>query len=58
MIRVPIAVAGADRYIVDLKLEVAELRRDLRVLKWMAGAVIALACATFALQWQIMLRLP
>jgi hypothetical protein len=31
---------------------------DLRVLKWMTGFLIALTLGTFALQWQILLRLP
>ncbi|HYZ27214.1 MAG TPA: hypothetical protein VE597_09930 [Geminicoccaceae bacterium] len=31
---------------------------DLRVLKWMTGFLIALVIGVFALQWQILLRLP
>jgi hypothetical protein len=31
---------------------------DLRVLRWMTGFLIALTLGTFALQWQILLRLP
>jgi hypothetical protein len=31
---------------------------DLRVLRWMTGFLIALTLGLFALQWQILLRLP
>lgn len=31
---------------------------DLRLLKWMAGFLIAVVLGVFALQWQILLRLP
>jgi hypothetical protein len=31
---------------------------DLRVLRWMSGFLIAVALGVFALQWQILLRLP
>jgi len=31
---------------------------DLRLLKWMLGFLIAVVLAVFALQWQILLRLP
>jgi hypothetical protein len=31
---------------------------DLRLLKWMVGFLIAVVLGVFALQWQILLRLP
>ena len=31
---------------------------DLRVLKWMTGFLFALTIGTFAMEWQILLRLP
>ena len=31
---------------------------DLRVLKWMIGFLLALTIVTFAMEWQILLRLP
>jgi hypothetical protein len=31
---------------------------DLRVLKWMTGFLLALTIGTFAMEWQILLRLP
>lgn len=31
---------------------------DLRLLKWMTGFLIAVVLGVFALQWQILLRLP
>jgi hypothetical protein len=34
------------------------IESDLRVLKWMTGFLLALTMGTFALQWQILLRLP
>jgi hypothetical protein len=52
------AVAEADRDIADLKMEIADVRSDIRLLKWMVGAVIALVLGIFAMQWQITLRLP
>ena len=51
------AVAEADRDIGDLKMELADVRSDVRLLKGMVGVVIALVLGVFALQWQIMLRL-
>lgn len=37
---------------------VADVRSDVRLLKLMVGVVIALVLGVFAVQWQIMLRLP
>ena len=34
------------------------IESDLRVLRWMTGFLLALTMGTFALQWQILLRLP
>jgi hypothetical protein len=31
---------------------------DLRVLKWMTGFLLAFTNGTFAIEWQILLRLP
>ena len=31
---------------------------ELRLLKWMSGFLIAVVLGVFALQWQILLRLP
>jgi hypothetical protein len=48
------AVAEADRGTGDLKMELADMRSDV---KCMVGVVIALVPGVFLLQWQIMLRL-
>ncbi|MGH6922017.1 MAG: hypothetical protein ACREJ0_30475 [Geminicoccaceae bacterium] len=42
----------------ELRLEVGEVKSDVRLLKWMAGFLIAVVLGVFALQWQILLRLP
>jgi hypothetical protein len=34
------------------------IESDLRVLKWMTGFLLALTIGTFAMQWQILSRLP
>jgi hypothetical protein len=34
------------------------IESDLRVLKWMTGFLLALTIGTFAMEWQILLRLP
>jgi hypothetical protein len=34
------------------------IESDLRVLKWMTGCLLALTIGTFAMEWQILLRLP
>ena len=34
------------------------IESHLRVLKWMTGFLLALTIVTFAMQWQILLRLP
>jgi hypothetical protein len=52
------AVAEANRDIADLEIAIADVRSDVRLLKWMVGAVIALVLGIFAMQWQITLRLP
>ena len=41
-----------------LRIEVGEVRSDLRLVKWMVGFLIAGVLGVFALQWQILLRLP
>jgi hypothetical protein len=41
-----------------LRLGLGEVRADVRLLTWMAGFLIALVLGVFALQWQILLRLP
>lgn len=52
------AVAEADRDIADLRMEIGDVRSDVRLLKWTVGLVIALVLGVFALQWQITLQLP
>lgn len=37
---------------------IGRVESDLRLLKWMNGFLIALVIGVFALQWQILLRLP
>jgi hypothetical protein len=49
-------ITEADRDIGDLKMELADVRSDVRLLKWRV-VVVALVLGVFALQWQIMLRL-
>jgi hypothetical protein len=34
------------------------IESDLRVLKWMTGFLLALTIGMFAMEWQILLRLP
>jgi len=62
-------VANYEGELTRLRLEMGERFRetgerigrvesDLRLLKWMVGFVIAAVLGTFALQWQILLRLP
>jgi hypothetical protein len=41
-----------------LRLELGEVKADVRLLKWMTGFLIAVVLGVFALQWQILLRLP
>lgn len=42
--------------------EIAEclgrIESDLRVLRWMTGFMLTLTIGTFAMEWQILLRLP
>jgi hypothetical protein len=62
-------VANYEGELTKLRLEMGERFResgerigrvegDLRLLKWMAGFLIAVVLGVFALQWQILLRLP
>jgi hypothetical protein len=51
-------VANHEGEIGKLRLEVGEIKSDVRLLKWMGGFGIALVPGVFALQWQILLRLP
>jgi hypothetical protein len=62
-------VANYEGELTKLRLEMGERFReagertgrvesDLRLLEWMAGFLIAVALGVFALQWQILLRLP
>jgi hypothetical protein len=51
-------VANYEGEIGKLRLEVGEIKSDVRLLKWMGGFGIALVPGVFALQWQILLRLP
>jgi hypothetical protein len=37
---------------------ISRVEGDLRLLKWMTGFLIAVVLGVFALQWQILLRLP
>lgn len=38
--------------------QIGRVESDLRLLKWMLGFLIAAVLGMFALQWQILLRLP
>ena len=62
-------VANYEGELTKLRLEMGERFRDtgdrigggegdLRLLKWMTGFLIAVVLGVFALQWQILLRLP
>jgi hypothetical protein len=51
-------VANYEGEIGKLRLELGEVKADVRLLKWMTGFVLELTIGTFALQWQILLRLP
>jgi hypothetical protein len=51
-------VANYEGEIGKLRLEVGEIKSDVRLLKWVGGFGIALVPSAFALQWQILLRLP
>ena len=62
-------VANYEGELTKLRLEMGERFRetgerigrvegDLRPLKWMTGFLIAVVLGVFALQWQILLRLP
>jgi hypothetical protein len=62
-------VANHEGELTKLRLEMGELFRDvgehvgrvesdLRLLKWMVGFLTAVVLGVFALQWQILLRLP
>jgi hypothetical protein len=51
-------VANYEGELTKLRLEVGEVKSDVRLLKWMAGFLIAVVLGVFALQWQILLRLP
>ena len=42
----------------ELRLALGEVKADVRLLKWMVGFLIAVVLGVFALQWQILLRLP
>ncbi|MGH6919634.1 MAG: hypothetical protein ACREJ0_18235 [Geminicoccaceae bacterium] len=51
-------VANYEGEIGRLRLDLGEVKADVRLLKWMTGSLIAVVLAVFALQWQILLRLP
>ena len=51
-------VANYEGEIGKLRLEMGEVKADVRPLKWMIGFVIAVVLGVFALQCQILLRLP
>ena len=62
-------VANYEGELTKLRLEMGERFRetgermgrveaDVRLLKWMTGFLMALTLGVFALQWQILLRLP
>jgi hypothetical protein len=51
-------VANYEGEIGKLRLELGEVKADVRLLKWMTGFLIAVVLGMFALQWQILLRLP
>jgi hypothetical protein len=65
----PEEVANYEGELTKLRLEKGErflgvdrrlgsVEGDLRLLKWMVGFLIAVVLGVFALQWQILLRLP
>lgn len=55
-------VANYEGELTRLRLEMGErigrVEGDLRLLKWMTGFPIAVVLGVFAIQWQILLRLP
>lgn len=51
-------VANYEGEIGRLRLDLGEVKADVRLLKWMSGFLIAVVLGVFALQWQILLRLP
>jgi hypothetical protein len=55
-------VANYEGELTKLRLEVSErfsrVEAEQRVHRWMIGFLIALVVGVFALQWQILLRLP
>jgi hypothetical protein len=51
-------VAKYEGEIGKLRPELGEIRADVRLLKWMSGFLTAVVLGVFALQWQILLRLP
>jgi hypothetical protein len=51
-------VANYEGEIGKLRLELGEVKADVRLLKWMTGFLIAVVLGVFALQSQILLRLP
>jgi hypothetical protein len=51
-------VANYEGEIGRLRLDLGEVRADVRLLKWMMGFLIAVVLGVFAIQWQILLRLP
>jgi hypothetical protein len=51
-------VANYEGAIGKFRLELGEVNADVRLLKWMSGFLIAVVLNVFALQWQILLRLP
>jgi hypothetical protein len=51
-------VANYEGELTRLRLEVGEVKADVRLLKWMACFLIAVVLGVFALQGQILLRLP
>jgi hypothetical protein len=51
-------VANYEGEIGKVRFELGEVKPDVRLLKWMTGFLIAVVLGVFALQWQILLRLP
>ena len=51
-------VANCEGEIGRLRLDVDEVKADVRLLKWMMGFLIAVVLGVFAIRWQILLRLP
>jgi hypothetical protein len=55
-------VANYEGELSKLRLEMSErfshVESEQRIHRWMIGVVIALVLGVFALQWQILLRLP